>query len=396
MKSLNRVAIGASIALLCVTGALSAGPLDLHQPSALMLASLDAPTELRFLKEGEGPPNRPEEGVKWYPGHYVFIGNRSKYFMDDEPDQLVRTYNDYAPYQIIRGSQVRYVWRELEPTTKGSYRFDKILADADYLHARGKKLIIQLQHKTFVPGQKVVPPYMETAEYDGGHFQIGGSNSGGWMMNSWHPKVQERYTALITALAAAVDAHPAIALININESAVSPPPDMLDWSQKQAATRDYVASLGPYLRSVFKETPTLSYANSPESWLPAFENSARQSGNGHGGPDTIPTAWEYGQTVTGTYDMAIRLRGLVPLMYSIQTRNYLGWEKGPTAGEPVPIEDLFGLHKDTLKTNFATWTPRDPYWANVKALWSKLPQRFPNDPAGGLQSKCPTLIAPCR
>jgi len=97
--------------------------------------------------------------------------------------------------------------------------------------------------------------------------------------------------------------------------------------------------------------------------------------------------------------MTIRLQGLVPILYSVQWRNYYNWEKGPTAGIPVVVEDLFEFQRDVLKSNFCTWLQRNRpdgetfgFWPDVKALWADLPTRYPDDPAGGLVSAFPTLL----
>ncbi|CRI62983.1 conserved exported hypothetical protein [Thiocapsa sp. KS1] len=360
--------------------------------AAPALAQLTAPSELRVLKDGEVPEERPATGVKWYPGHYVFIDRRSNSdYLDENNLRLVSAYNDLAPYPIVRGVQVRYIWRELEPGAKGVYRFDKILADADYLQSKGKRLIVQINFKSFAIGQRVVPPYMEAPEYEMGQLAHGAEGDSGWVMRWWVPAVQDRFLAFLKALGDAIDEHPAIALVNINESAVNRPPDTPLWSAWVGAGKSFLGNLGYQMRDYFPNTPTVNYQNAFPDWFPTYEATSNSTGQGVGGPDHAPFAYEDKNWLVPSYDLHRRLNGKVPICLSVQWPNYpTTYDRGGDA------ELFFHFARNTIGVTHQTWQRRDPYWADVTSLWKSLETRYPGDPAGGLRSVCPELLAPCK
>ncbi|NCU41739.1 MAG: hypothetical protein EOM19_03370 [Candidatus Moranbacteria bacterium] len=101
--------------------------------------------------------------------------------------------------------------------------------------------------------------------------------------------------------------------------------------------------------------------------------------------------------IRGNYETATRLTGKVPLIYSIQSPDYPQNEE--YLGKSDTTEEVFDFLRSVLKTNMATWAPtwgdNVYHWSYVKEFLRDISTRYPNDPAGGLNATCPTLLAPC-
>lgn len=321
-------------------------------------------------------------GTKWYPGHYVFLGQESVESMSEV----------ISNYKVVRGIQKRYEWKQLE-VKKGKYDFSEIIKDLNTLAARGQFLVVQVQHKNF-SNAKVTPAYLESPLYEGGIYQM----KKGWNVRLWNNEVYIRLIELYKALGSAIDNHPALALVNVAESAMGVPlyPESIpNFSTKSKEGTRKLATLGHQLRSAFSKTPTLQYFNFPPGALPDLEKTSLATGNGHGGPDTFPHAWDSDMAITEAYETSQRLAGKVPIGYAVQYPNYVYEGKqdvqNPTA---VPIQDLYNFSKIVLRSNFMFWQKRDPYWKNVLKLWQQIEGK--NNPSGGLSANCPLKIAPCR
>jgi hypothetical protein len=75
--------------------------------------------------------------MKWNPGHYITIpGYADKNVVSQEISSIA----------AIRGVQIRYNWKELEPS-KGVYDFSKIDSDLEMFQKINKKLVIFLMTK---------------------------------------------------------------------------------------------------------------------------------------------------------------------------------------------------------------------------------------------------------
>lgn len=322
--------------------------------------------------------------IKWFPGHYYF----------GSADNIEDDYKLIQDNSIVRGIQKRYYWDDME-ISKENYDFSLIINDLNFLHTKGLKLVIQIQFKTFNSNQKPYPAYLQTSEYDGGIYEM---ESGGWNLKLWNPEVLERLKALITALGNATDHNPALVLINMAESAAATPKDSelaSNWSQTKKVFLKNLAGCAYTFRTVFPTTPTISYFNSGESDALVFEEAELASGHGHGGPDTYIGVYDKDLFLRHAYNLSQRMAGKVPIGYGIQWNNFIWVGSSSKYLDPrgaVPPVELYEFSRDVLKSNFAFWVKRDPYWENVKALWDSLSTALPNDPAGGLISVFPTLL----
>ncbi|SDW99923.1 hypothetical protein [Thiocapsa roseopersicina] len=356
---------------------------------ALFAAELAVPQDLRFLGAGEQPPEKetppPDvHGMKWHPGHYGHAGSS-----DDVPNIL----NDIKGLPVVRGIQVRYYWDDLEPQ-KDKYDFTKVRADIELLRGEGKLLAIQLQYKSFSRADPRIPSYLKTAEYEGGSYF---SSAGDWNLRLWNANVRERLKALITAIGQELESNPTFVLLNTVESGPAIPevsdPLYSNWGVYKNEYYKRLVELGPFLRTVFPTTPTVLYFNSGPSEALMFEESALEYGVGHGAPDTYVGSYVYDNWPKYGYDLAKRLKGLVPIGYGVQWRNYVEQARNVAhLNSENPIPALFEFNRDVLGSNFVFWEKRVPYWTHLLTFWKSLPVR---DAAGGLEAGCPELVAPC-
>lgn len=67
----------------------------------------------------------------------------------------------------VVGVQGLYSWKSLE-SAEGVYNFSAIESDIETVTAKGKKLWVQLQDRTFNPANDPVPSYMKTPGYNNG------------------------------------------------------------------------------------------------------------------------------------------------------------------------------------------------------------------------------------
>lgn len=311
---------------------------------------------------------------KWYPGHYALVDN----------PVLSNFMNEIQNYPVVRGIQKRYYWDELE-TSKDVYDFSGLISDLDYMDSNGKYLVIQLQLQTFNNTIRS-PAYLQTPLYEGGVYNMSG---GGWHLRMWNDSVVARLHRLIDALGKATDSHPALSLLNISESAMGAPSEpslQSGWSSRVSASMTNLSGLAYPLRASFPSTPTISYCNATAARVALFEGTALATGNGHGGPDHYIGAYEESTNLVHSYDVAKRLSGTVPVGYGVQWHNFTRFGKTDAIIHPI---QHYEFSRNVLGSNFMFWVKREPYWNDVKALWSNL--SFMGDPAGGLKSECPSM-----
>lgn len=191
---------------------------------SLAQAAPKAPVSLCIDNAGCTADNTPMvKGIKWHPGHYVDTDTI------DRPDpadprnvslSVLRSI-DGTPFE---GALIRYYWATLEPT-KGGYDFSRIRLHRDTLAAIGKRLIVQIQDRTFSgngpPAATQLPSYL-----------IDGTNSayaGGWAPRGdnvgiapklWIAAVMDREIALQSALAAEFDDDPWVEIVSFEETSL--------------------------------------------------------------------------------------------------------------------------------------------------------------------------------
>ena len=78
-----------------------------------------------------------DNSVKWHPGHYYTILSHGK----NKPGYMRQVYQELKSTPALRGLQVRYNWKELEPQ-EGVYNFSLINQHLSELAEQNKRLVI--------------------------------------------------------------------------------------------------------------------------------------------------------------------------------------------------------------------------------------------------------------
>ncbi len=310
---------------------------------------------------------------KWHPGHYAFVQNSP---LAEE-----------SIYPHFRGIQKMYSWRSLEPE-RDHYDFSAIRSDLDFLARHDRRLIIQIQTKTFGQGQNDTPGYISGPDYGGGVYQ---TRWGSWNPILWNDRVNERLTALYTQLGRQFDREPFLEAVVIPESATTFDP------AAQAALgytpEKYTRSIQDGMRALkdaFPHTVVLQYVNMPPESIQPLANFARSQGVGFGGPDIYPYDPVLNQPDRGVYHLYAGLSGVVPLGAAVQQNDYT--QRAAFRGPPgeTPINEIYQFGRDKLHLNYIFWGTRRGYFEKVQAMLAA--PSFPQDPAGGLDARLPQSL----
>lgn len=334
-------------------------------------------------------------GVKWHPGHYVFVGG-------DKLSEKVLT----LPH--FRGVQKIYSWREFEPE-KGRYDFSELRADLALARKYNRQIVMQFTHKSFSRGQRSVPDYITGPEYGGGVYV---TVQGALNPVLWNRNVADRLDAVIIALGREFDRNSNLEAVNLPESA---PNAYLDKSP-QAGVETYTDQVYlealkrtmTTLRHAFPDTVVIQYTNFPPSLLDELTDYEKEIGVGMGGPDVYPgVSPSLKDPKKGVYRLYAKLGGTVPMGAAVQSTNYREADKKrwhlqrgdktlndspivitPEDEKLFPISAHLKLARDTLKLNYLFWatSPSDGFEAVKKFLARP---ELANDPAGGLNATLP-------
>ncbi|MDP1615661.1 MAG: hypothetical protein Q8L68_07665, partial [Methylococcales bacterium] len=157
-------------------------------------------------------------GVKWNPGHYYTIQN----WANDDPIYMAQVYKELKATPALRGMQMRFLWGWLEKSP-GVYDFSIIDKHLSKLTAMNKRLVIQVQTKSFEADWKLIPDYLKAAKYEGGAFPFrdwGSKTIDGYNIKLWNANVRDRLIALHKALGKRYNSHPNVEGIGMIETAM--------------------------------------------------------------------------------------------------------------------------------------------------------------------------------
>ncbi|MEM9417655.1 MAG: hypothetical protein AAGA25_01200 [Planctomycetota bacterium] len=309
----------------------------------------------------------PVDGIK----HFVYFA-RDREALRDHP---------LLTHPRLEGAQIMYPWSLLEPE-EGRYDFSIIQEDYEYLQEHGKKLFIQLQDRTFSPEFRGVPAYIDGPEYSGGvmpQYAPDGSVDG-WAAKQWHPKVLERFVALLVALGEAFDGK--IEGINLQETAMSVNKEEDDSFSPEIYVEAIKANMLT-LKQAFPQSAKIQYANfMPGEWLPWEDEGYLRSiyeygesiGVGLGNPDLMPKR-------TGQLNHALAMmhehQYTVPLSVAVQDGNYTGLTGAdflPGANTAEDLEKqaaqtknlvpmLHAFASDFLRVDYMFWVHQEPHFS---------------------------------
>jgi hypothetical protein len=266
------------------------------------------------------------------------------------------------------GAQVMYAWSQLEGA-EGQYDFSIIEEDLAYLASHGKALFVQLQDATFSPQYKAVPAYLQTKNYGGGLTgQV--SDEGkleGWVARRWDPRIQERFSALLSAMGEVLDTR--IEGINLQESAIGVSKESDPSFNPEGYTQAIKARMRA-LKDTFPRSVTMQYANfMPGEWLPWEDQGYLRS------------IYSYGEEIgvgLGAPDLMVRKRGQLnhalalmhehdyrtPLGIAVQDGNYIGQTNTHEvlADRENLVPMLHAFARDFLEVDYIFWVDQEPYF----------------------------------
>lgn len=331
--------------------------------------------------------------VKWHPGHYYIIKGSKK----NNTKYLSQVYDELDATPALNGIMIRYFWMDLEDS-KGVYDFSSIDKRLAELAARGKRLVIQVQTKSFNKRQ-VVPTYMKTAEYEGGEFytsDYGSTKIRGRNIKLWNPQVRSRLIALFKAMGERYNSHPNFEGISMIETALGQPVEPLS-STQIAGFYDNKIVVHQQMRLFFPNTMTIQEVNYPRSILASFVGSLKDIGTALSSPDTFIEEEDLLYKTTkydsnkGIYNYYADFSGMIPMVPTVMPNNYKN-TKGDGTGYVPAIAEILAFARDTLHANYIFWA-REKHYEQVLEVLNLNAQR--NAPAGGLNPACPAAYTSC-
>ena len=272
-----------------------------------------------------GGTTTPPNGTKWNPGHYL-------YTYKDAPQS---DFDIILQEPNIKGVQVQYYWAELEPQ-EGVYDFSKIESDLAYLQAKGKRLIIRIEDRTFTRSSRQMPPpsYLRTnPKYNGGY----SLSKTGYVANLWDPVVMDRLILLYQELGKRFNNEPYFEGITTEETAPGlPTPKPPGFSASKWATQLKRGMLA--LKQAFPNTVVFQSANYLGSEIPGIIDYTYQIGIGTQGPDLFLSKYGKSNSVAQQYRTANYI-GKMPISDIVSHPLICGRLAYPSGGCTSP--DLF-------------------------------------------------------
>lgn len=330
--------------------------------------------------------------MKWHPGQYLHLPSRGG--VEAVEDTLAQIRDVPA----ARGLQLRYNWAELEGD-EGRYDFTRIQRDLDRVAGFKKRLHVLLMLKSFGGGARAVPEYLERkAERGAATFGIGIEEKqaaggprqrAGQNLALWEPRVRDSLQEFMVAMGRALDAHPALESVALNESALGRAERGIDDDDRRQFFEN-LAAVNRGMRQAFPSTVVIQFVNFPKQAIPILTGPMPATGVGLGGPDTFLDDRSLRDNVYVVYP---RLAGVVPIAPSVQNENYVALAHQGQRTK-VPIEDLYDFARNRLRANYLFWTRPQPW---MKERWPELLSFLKNHPqgstlTGGLATACPSAF----
>ena len=313
------------------------------------------------------------------PEIFLFLGGDSEWIAKHK-DILIDNKN-------IIGVQIVYNWKRLEPQ-KGVYDFSAIASDLQLLNSLNKKLVVQIQDRSFSPNDKWVPKYMLTdKQYSGGvAMQVdnpgeGLSPANGWVAMQWNKAVRTQFQAMLSALAKEFDGK--IYAVNLPETAIDvstkKPPLGYTCDNYFNATIENIT----YLRKSFKQSRVIQYVNffpcewnNDHNYMGRLFKLAQTNNIGLGNPDTVP--YKKGQ-MKNSYPFFNKYKGQLPLVaIAIQEPDYT--YINPKTKKKFTTSELANFAQDYLGVNAVFWNVEEPSFSKTVLPQIKNNKLFINNP----------------
>lgn len=325
--------------------------------------------------------------VKWHPGHYATVMT----YQTKVPGYFDELYKELEATPAIRGIQIRFLWSELEDDV-GNFTFGAIDQYLSNLQARGKRLVIQVQTRSFGTDWKLIPEYLKKdAAYEGGQFAyrrdgvVHGHN-----VKFWNKAVRMRLARLFKALGERYDGKAFVEGIGMIETAVGDAVPLQTEAQMDAYYENLLIA-NQALREAFPTTVTFQEVNFPFKRVGRIVEGLKNRGVGLSSPDAFI---HEPKLLDGVFAQYPKLSGLVPLGPQVMQTSYR--QTTAAGGREPKVDELVAFTRDKLKANYVFWT-RDVGWKDETAYYPKVLAHLASFPAGpgGLDARCPAAFLAC-
>lgn len=286
---------------------------------------------------------------------YIFIGGQS-----------VCGFNSYLNNPSIKGAQIVYSWKKLEPV-ENKYDFNQIYKDLQCVKLKRKKLFIQIQDRSFTPNNIPVPSYiLKDPKYNGGVAQQidnpgqGKPKTVGWVAKQWQPAVRNRFQKLLIELGRQFDGK--IDGINLPETSI-------DIVSKQKTAQfctlyfDSILDNMNTLKKSFKKSAVVQYVNfipcewsNSKGYMEKLFKYALSIGVGIGNPDTVPfkkSQMENSYSFLHSYHHSLAI-----VAVAVQEPDYI--YTNPQTSRNFTIAELYHFNKNYLGSTIIFWNIQEP------------------------------------
>lgn len=284
--------------------------------------------------------------------HFVFFAHERERINDTA----------FINHPNLAGAQLKYTWRELEPT-RDHYDFANVRADLATLEKHGKKLWIQLQDVSFSDRQ-VVPDYLlvDTAFHGGVAREQEAGRFSGLAARRWDPAVRERFARLLRELGREFDGR--IEGVNLAETAVGfPDPQQFPSGFTHESYAHGVREIMSAARAAFPKSHVVVYANfmpGGKGYLAEVYAHAERIGVGVGGPDILP--YRPFQRKNSLALIAARGPKVIAAM-AVQDGNLA--DRNRETGQPITVAELMAFATRELRLEYIFWGTEEPYYSSA-------------------------------
>ena len=299
--------------------------------------------------------------------HLVFFGRDREKIHDQS---FLNTKN-------IVGAQLKYMWRELEPT-ENKYNLELIQKDLDFLTSKGKKLFIQIQDVTFDTSfAKPIPDYLITdKKYHGGmniQYETNDKDEitevGGYVARRWDDAVAERFGKLLIVLSNRFDGQ--IEGINLPETSIEfgNTGKLYPNGFSPETYRHAIINYMTMLKNSFSHSTIILYANfmpaeSPKRaskfYLESLYEFASKNRIGMGGPDILVYHQPH---MNHSYKFLRQYKETIISGLAVQDGNYE--VMNPNTGKQVTIKEIYDFANEYLGLEYIFWDAQEPYYTDT-------------------------------
>ncbi len=349
---------------------------------------------------GTTPDQAPREGIKWHPGHYVYLDDVVAVNNISQRRQLhFRQISSLDADPEVKGIKVQVYWAVLEGPTAGDYSQGFEVIDS-YLQKLGslktpRRLMLVINERAFGKYgperidaiRSILPAYLLTPEYNGGYVTGDGSGGLGLSARIWETPTMDRLIALSQALAKRYDNHPLFEMVGFNETTFGIPGSKFDLQAYHAQLRRWFDAS----KKVWTHTQlrlTANFGGSDTNLRALIDYCIKGGGVAVGGPDPeLPLP-----TITRGIKANIVYRGERGGTDLRGVAAWVGEQQGMGLGRSWTLtpDVLFDYQYSTMHANYMIWT-HNQYLGGDEQKWSTGILPFIRSIKGKTHTECPSL-----